>query len=194
MLTIASFRSGPLCQDPGTQLDSERSLENKAFPKSVRELDSVPTARLRLSPNERNGRMGQQRKRAKGFKVQVNVTARHGDLAAATQEKISQKLQKLSRFHDRISTIETLIDLAKSDEPTVELIVAVAGASDFVSRVKAENGNLLGGVESAMQKLEEQLKKHKAKQRDHRSPPLRELAAGEEVDQDDDELDGDTDA
>lgn len=124
--------------------------------------------------------------------MQVNVTARHGDLASATQEKISQKLQKLSRFHDRISTIETLVDLAKSDEPTVEVIVAVDGASDFISRVIAENGNLLGGVESAMQKLEEQLKKHKEKRRDHRSPPLRELAAGETDDPEED-FDGDED-
>lgn len=115
--------------------------------------------------------------------MQVNVTARHGDLASATQDKITQKLQKLTRFHDRISTIETLIDLAKSDSPTVELIVSVDGAPNFVSHTKAENGNLLGGVESAMHKLEDQLKKHKEKQRDHRSPPLRELAANEESEQ-----------
>ncbi len=126
--------------------------------------------------------------------MQINVTARHGDLAPATQQRITEKLGKLSRFHDRISTIETLIDLAKSDEPTVELIVSVDGTSDFVARVIAENGKLVGGVESAMQKLEEQLKRHKEKQRDHRSPPLRELAAAEIIGpDDDDDLDLDED-
>jgi len=124
--------------------------------------------------------------------VQVNVTARHGDLATATQNKISQKLQKLSRFHDRISNIETLIDLAKQDKPSVEVIVAVAGAPDFVSRVTAENGNLIGGVESAMHKLEDQLKRHNEKRHSHRAPPLRELAAGEPDPVDpDDEADDD---
>ncbi len=116
--------------------------------------------------------------------MQVNVTARHGDLAAGTQEKISQKLRKLSRFHDRISNIETLVDLAKRDKPTVEVIVTVAGAPDFVSRVDAVNGNLLGGVESAMNKLEEQLKKHNGKRHDHRAPPLRELTADDSDDLD----------
>ena len=123
--------------------------------------------------------------------MQVNVIARHGDLASATQDKITQKLQKLSRFHDRISTIKTLIDLAKSDTPTVELIVSVDGAPDFVSHTKAENGNLIGGIESAMHKLEDQLKKHKEKQRDHRAPPLRELAATEDGDEEADEDVGD---
>lgn len=123
--------------------------------------------------------------------MQVNVTARHGDLASTTQNKISQKLQKLSRFHDGISTIQTLIDLAKSDEPSVEVIVSVDGAQDFVSRTKAENGNLLGGVESAMHKLEEQLKKHNEKRHDHRAPPLREIASGADGDETEEEDDGD---
>lgn len=136
-----------------------------------------------LSPIPANGRMNLFSVQRKELRVQVNVTARHGDLASATQDKITQKLQKLSRFHDRIATIETLIDLAKSDSPTVELIVSVDGAPNFVSHTKAENGNLLGGVESAMHKLEDQLKKHKEKQRDHRSPPLREIATTEDDDE-----------
>ena len=128
-----------------------------------------------------------------GTGVQVNVIARHGDLADGTQQKIAQKLQKLSRFNDRISAVDVTIDLADAREPTVEVIVDVEKANDFIARVKTTNGNLIGAVEAASQKLQEQLKRYKEKKIDsHRIPvpPGEEGAEGREDGSTEDGLDG----
>ena len=120
--------------------------------------------------------------------VQINVIARHGDLAGGTQQKITQKLQKLSRFNDRISTVNATIDLADSREPVVEVVVGVEKANDFVARVKTSDGNLLGAVEAASKKLQEQLKRYKEKKIDsHRVPVTRDGGPDDTPEEDDGE-------
>lgn len=120
--------------------------------------------------------------------MQINVIARHGDLAGGSQQKITQKLQKLSRFNDRISVVNATVDLADSREPVVEVIVSVEKANDFVARVKTVNGNLLGAVEAASQKLQEQLKRYKEKKIDsHRVPASKDDAPDDTPEEDDSE-------
>jgi putative sigma-54 modulation protein len=95
-------------------------------------------------------------------------------LATETQEKIIQKLEKLSRYNDRIATANVIVDLQEGGEPRVELQVAVRGAPDFVAQ--ARGTNLLGAVEGAAQKVEQQLRRHKEKVIDqHRDPVRRRL-------------------
>ncbi len=102
--------------------------------------------------------------------MQINISARHGQLASETQEKIVEKLRKLSRYNDRISAVQMTVDLNQPATPDVELIVSVDGAGEFVAKTKANGGKLLGAVESSMQKVEEQMKRYKEKKIDqHRS-------------------------
>ena len=103
--------------------------------------------------------------------MQINVSARHGQLAEESQQKIAQKLKKLSRFSDRITAVDAMIDLAHSANPEVEIVARVEKSPDFVSRLTATNGNLLGAVEAALHKLQEQLKKHKQKRIDSNRVP-----------------------
>ena len=120
--------------------------------------------------------------------VQINVIARHGNLAGGTQSKITQKLQKLSRFNDRISAVNATIDLADAREPVVEVVVGVEKANDFVARVKTKDGNLLGAIEAASQKLQEQLKRYKEKKIDsHRVPVPREDGSDDTPEEDESE-------
>lgn len=100
---------------------------------------------------------------------------RHGHLAVETQEKIVQKLEKLSRYHDRIASANIIIDLQEGSETNVELMVAVEGAPEFVAH--ARGTNLLGAVEGAAHKLQHQLRRHKEKVIDqHRDPVRRRLS------------------
>ncbi len=106
--------------------------------------------------------------------MRISVSTRHGHLAAETQEKISHKLEKLSRYHDRIASATIIVDLQEESKPDVELKIAVEGAPDFVSH--ARGTNLLGAVEGAMHKMEQQLRRHKEKVIDqHREPVKRRL-------------------
>ena len=122
--------------------------------------------------------------------LQISVSTRHGHLAPETQEKIGHKIEKLGRFHDKISSAVVTIDLKEGKEPSVEVRVAVDGVSShFVSHTSGSN--LIGAVEGAVQKLEEQLKRHKKKLIDQHRDAARRVAHSEARaadESDDDEL------
>ena len=93
--------------------------------------------------------------------MRISVSTRHGHLASETQEKIGHKLEKLTRFHDKISSADVTVDLKEGGDPSVELCVAVDGTSKFVSHT--HGSDLLGAVDGAVHKLLEQLRRHKEK-------------------------------
>ena len=101
-----------------------------------------------------------------GDRVQVNISTRHGNLGSEAQEKIKNRTEKLSRFKERISSIDVTIDLEHSEQPDVEIRVSVERANDFVSR--ANGGNVMKAVDGCLHKLEQQLRRHKAKLVEHR--------------------------
>ena len=116
--------------------------------------------------------------------MRISVSTRHGHLAPETQQKISQKLEKLTRFHDRISAADVTIDLKQPGEPSVEVNLSVDGASGFNSR--SHGSNLLGAVDGAIDKLEGQLRKHKKKLIDnHRDSARRRPTVVEPYDDND---------
>ncbi|MCA9198966.1 MAG: ribosome-associated translation inhibitor RaiA [Planctomycetales bacterium] len=113
---------------------------------------------------------------------------RHGHLSQGTQDRITAKVSKLSRFYDRITAVNVTVDLKREDAPEVEIRVSAELAEDFVARDSAVN--VIGAVESAVQKLEKQLRKHKQKMTDHRNLGRRVNAelADQDVPSDDNEL------
>jgi len=117
--------------------------------------------------------------------VQIQVTARHGHLSEETQSKLTSKAEKLVRHFDRLTSIEWVVDLQDAKKPQVELLVSAEHKHDFVARVSGEN--LLSLVESAVQKMDQQLRKYKEKIiENHRDPQAKRMAA-EPVDGADDD-------
>ncbi|MCA9187189.1 MAG: ribosome-associated translation inhibitor RaiA [Pirellulaceae bacterium] len=102
--------------------------------------------------------------------MQIDISTRHGHLGAESQEKISAKLTKLSRYHERITAIVATVDLENSDSPSVEVRVSVERSPDFVAREQA--AGLMAAVDGALHKLEQQLRRHKEKITDRRAPGL----------------------
>lgn len=100
--------------------------------------------------------------------MQINISARHGELSAVTQEKISDKVQGLPKFFDRLTTIQVTVDLEHREKPTVELRVKAEHADDFIAI--DSNENLLAALDSVVHKVEKQLRKHKEKVTGHRVP------------------------
>lgn len=113
--------------------------------------------------------------------MQVNIAMRHGHLSEATQEKITAKVEKLSRFFERLTAIEVMVDLEHEDKPIVELVVSAEHKDDFVAREQSQD--LMRSVDGAVQKLEQQLRKHKEKivDRSHAPAPRYEVPAEPEV-------------
>ena len=65
--------------------------------------------------------------------MQINISTRHGHLSAETRDKMSAKLGKLGRFHERVSAVNVTVDLEHPDSPRVELRVSVEHAADFIA-------------------------------------------------------------
>lgn len=101
--------------------------------------------------------------------MQVKVSARHGHLSPASQSKITAKVSRLKRYFDRITSLNVTVDLENSALPAVEIVASAEHFHDMVSH--EHSGQLWRSVDGAVQKLEQQLRKHKEKVRDHKHVP-----------------------
>ena len=108
--------------------------------------------------------------------MKISVTAKHGQLGDSVQETIHQKVEKLPRFFDRTTGISVVVDLERTEEPKVEIIVSAEQTDDFFA---ADTGNnVLSAFDGVLEKMERQLRRHKEKLTNHRNGiPVR----GEEV-------------
>lgn len=109
--------------------------------------------------------------------VQTTISARHGELSPATQEKIIAKVEGLRRFFDRMTAISVTVNLEHVDRPEVEIRVRAEHHDEFVALDEADS--LLAALDSAMDKLENQLRRFKERLKEHRAtghkhvePPL----------------------
>jgi len=97
--------------------------------------------------------------------VQIKISVRHGSVSEETQSKITAKVEKLGRLFDRLTLIEVTVDLERRDEPEVDIRVSAEHKHDFVASVRA--AELMAGVDGAVHKIEQQLRKYKQKIQDH---------------------------
>ena len=104
--------------------------------------------------------------------MQVNISTRHGQLSEATRAKLASKAEKLDRFFERLMSIELVVDLKDEQNPQVEVIVSAEHKHDFVANAQSES--LSSAIDSALQKVEQQLRKYKERvQQKHRNPQQR---------------------
>jgi putative sigma-54 modulation protein len=106
--------------------------------------------------------------------VQVNVSARHGSLAGPDQEIIREKAEKVRRIFDRVNAVEVTVDMQHQDQPRVEINVSAEHAPDFVASAKAST--VLAALDAAIQKVEQQLRKHKEKLTGHKSTGVKHIS------------------
>lgn len=93
--------------------------------------------------------------------MQIKISARHGTISDETQAKITAKVEKLGRLFERLTSIEITVDLEHRDAPEVDLRVSAEHKHDFVATVQA--GELLAAIDTAIHKVEQQLRKYKQK-------------------------------
>lgn len=100
--------------------------------------------------------------------MQIEISVRHGELSAATKEKISEKVERLRRYFDRVNAISVTADLEHATAPVVEIQVSIEHCEDIVT--KASGANVLAALDAALHKAEQQLRKVKERIIDsHRS-------------------------
>ena len=110
--------------------------------------------------------------------MQIKISARHGHLSDESQAKIKEKLEKLSRFYDRLTAIDVTVDLEYRDAPNVDLRVSAEHKHDFVAACRSLE--LMAAIDDVVEKMEQQLRKYKKKVQDrHRGPGHRQLETPE---------------
>lgn len=105
--------------------------------------------------------------------MQVNVSARHGSLSSHDQDVIREKSEKVRRLFDRVNAIEVTVDFQRQDEPHVEINVSAEHSNDFVASAQA--ATVIAALDSALQKVEQQLRKHKEKLTGHKSTGVKHM-------------------
>jgi putative sigma-54 modulation protein len=111
--------------------------------------------------------------------VRINISARHGHLSAATQERITEKVEKLAKYFDRLTAVEVTVDLNHRETPSVEVRVSAEHADDFVA--VDSSTNVIAAVDSVLHKVEKQVRKHKDKLTGRRAPGLKHLESPAET-------------
>ncbi|MBI1903566.1 MAG: ribosome-associated translation inhibitor RaiA [Planctomycetia bacterium] len=96
------------------------------------------------------------------------MSARHGHLSDTTRQRILEKVEKLPRYFERLTSIGLTVDLTDETAPAVELLVSAEHKHDFVAAERSES--LLTSVETVVQRMEQQLRKYKDRLQDHRRP------------------------
>ncbi len=111
--------------------------------------------------------------------MQVNVSARHGSLSGYDQEVIREKTEKIRRFFDRVNAIEVTVDFQHQDSPHVEINASAEHTQDFVASATAPT--VISALDSAIQKIEQQLRKHKEKLTGHKAPGVKHITPVDET-------------
>lgn len=105
--------------------------------------------------------------------MQIKISVRHGHVSEPTQEKVMAKLERLTRYFERLTGAEVTIDLERREQPSVDLKISAEHRNDFLATASAEN--LLAAVDAVVEKMEQQLRKHKERVQDrHRNPGHRQ--------------------
>ena len=108
--------------------------------------------------------------------MEIKISARHGALSQTTQDKISAKVEKLTRFFERIKSIEVTANLENAEVPVVDVQVLLEHKQLLVASERGED--LIAAMDAVVHKLEQQLRKYKEKLQDHhRGESLREQPA-----------------
>ncbi|MEN6494903.1 MAG: ribosome-associated translation inhibitor RaiA [Thermoguttaceae bacterium] len=96
--------------------------------------------------------------------MQINISTRHGSVSDATRAKITEKVEKLTRYFERLVAIDVTIDLERREMPIVDLKVSAEHKHDFVAEAQAED--LMASLDVVLNKVEQQLRKYKQRIQD----------------------------
>ncbi len=97
--------------------------------------------------------------------MQINISGKHMELTPPIEAYASRKVEKFSRFFDRIQQIDVVIDKAKNGY-LVEIITDVEHHEPFVATSTHED--LYACIDLGIDRSIRQLKDHKSRLRDNK--------------------------
>lgn len=96
--------------------------------------------------------------------MEIQITSRHEKASQSLQDTITEELERLEKFYDRITSCRVILD-AQRGKQIMEIVMNMAGHT-VAATAKAEN--LGKAIDSAIMKVERQLKKINEKIKRHK--------------------------
>jgi len=97
--------------------------------------------------------------------LNIRITGRTGDVTAGMKAKAAAKVEKLSRFYDRITWVDVILGVTR-ERKSVEMSAGLNRGQTVIA--KTESDDMFTAIDMAVDKITRQLRKHKEKLRDHR--------------------------
>lgn len=103
--------------------------------------------------------------------VLIEVTSRHQPISERTRAFANERAEKLSRYNDRLSRVQVIMDEAH-EEFEVELVAHVDSGKTIVC--KEAGDGYRSAMDAALMRMERQLKKEKEKRCNHKHDGLKD--------------------
>ncbi len=99
--------------------------------------------------------------------MDITIAGRHMPVTEPIEQHAREKAGKLSRYYDRLSKLEILVEKAEDQRSyKVEFIAHIDGQDHLIAH--AADADLYHGIEQAVQKMERRLTDLKEKLRSHK--------------------------
>jgi putative sigma-54 modulation protein len=124
--------------------------------------DSKKPAKGRSAP-------GKKSVRKESASVQIAITCRHGSIPDDVRDHLSTKSEKLLTYFERVTAIGVTVIFSNEQikgRVRVEILLDAEHKHNFVAN--DEGDEVLSTFDRTLTKMEQQLKKYKAKIQDHR--------------------------
>ena len=110
--------------------------------------------------------------------MQITVSGRHGDVDVDLRGHIEERARKLSRFYDRIQSVDVIVD-EQSGAHVVEMIARADHHTTFIAKHNDRDAYVT--VDQVAKEIEGQLRRHKERfrNRKHLVGPADKQALGE---------------
>ena len=95
--------------------------------------------------------------------MQIDITGHQLDLTPALVDYVNGKFQRLERHFDHVTDVHVILSVQKLRQ-IAEATMHVSGNKLFAD---AEDANMYAAIDSLVDKLDRQIKKHKEKITDH---------------------------
>ena len=109
----------------------------------------------------------------------VTITGKHIEITEAIRSHAEEKVAKLPRYYDSVSQIEVVIDGNEGGKQLVEIIVHAEHNELLVA--KELGTDTYTCIDTAVHKMERQLRKAKEKQRGHKASSVGEIEIPSEL-------------
>ena len=96
--------------------------------------------------------------------MHVDLSGHHIDISEALREYVNEKLVRLERHFDNVTSMHVVLSAEKKTVMKAEASINVAGAKLFAD---SSNENMYAAIDALADKLDRQILKHKEKRTDH---------------------------